>query len=61
MRRGVGEQANLANIQVGKDLTAKPYLAQNSLVLAAPFFAVQAEPGCTTLRSISKPLLVLCR
>jgi hypothetical protein len=44
VRGGVREQANLANVQVGKDLTAKPYLAQNSLVLAAAFFAVQAEP-----------------
>ncbi len=65
MRGGIGEQPNLADVQIGKYLTAKPYLAQNPLmpVPCSPLRSSRCRKSrCgVTLRSISKPLLVLCR
>ena len=60
----VGEQADLADVQIGKDLAADAHLAQNPLVpirpRCSPLRCKKRRWG-SQLRSISKPLLVLCR
>jgi hypothetical protein len=46
MRRCIGKQANLANIQIGKNLPTQANLAQNTLMPILPMLAaaVQEQP-----------------
>ena len=64
----VGEQADLADAEVGEDLAAEAYLAEDALVGGAERFgfraaggAMDAEAAGCAVRSMVKPRWVWCR